>query len=168
MSWPKFSDNFPDDCWTLSDAAFRLHAEALCWNGRKLLDCRIPKDELHRFAKHPEAALELVTEGYWSEDSDHYVIRHHAEHQRSREQAIALQERNRANGQRGGRPPKKPKNPSGNPNGNPARNPKGEERRGEDSLRGEVLRDTDVQVADTETGEISPIAEFCPPTAVVR
>jgi hypothetical protein len=163
MSWPKFSDNFPDDCWTLSDAAFRLHTEALCWNGRKLLDCRIPKGELARFAKHPDASAELVAEGYWAEDGDCYVIRHHAEHQRTREQAISLQERNRVNGRRGGRPPK---NPSGNPDGNPDGNPKGEERRGEEnSLRGAVSREGTQQVVVAETGEISAIADFRPPRA---
>ena len=161
MSWPKFSDNFPDDCWTLSDAAFRLHAEALCWNGRKLLDCRIPKDELARFAKHPEAAAELLAEGYWGDDGDHFVIRHHAEHQRTREQAIALQERNKENGKRGGRPPK---NPSGNPDGNPDGNPKGEERRGEEnSPRGGDSREGTQQVVVAEAGEISAIADFRPP-----
>lgn len=163
MTWPKFSDNFPDDCWTLSDAAFRLHAEALCWNGRKLLDCRIPKAELARFAKHPDAADELVAEGYWGEDGDCYVIRHHAEHQRTREQAIALQERNRANGKRGGRPPK---NPTGNPDGNPDGNPKGEEWRGEEALRGSVVEE--YQHVDPDTGEISAIADFLPPKVTQR
>ncbi len=67
MSWAKLSDDYSDDCWTLSDEAFRLHTEALVWNGRKLLDCRVPKDDLRRFAKHPEAAAELLAVGWWTE-----------------------------------------------------------------------------------------------------
>ncbi len=50
MTWSKLSDDFPDDCWTLLDGAFRLHVEGLCWSNRKLLDCRIPNGHLRRFA----------------------------------------------------------------------------------------------------------------------
>ena len=106
MSWAKLSDDFADDCWQLSDAAFRLHVEGLCWNGRKLLDLRIPKDDVHRFAKHPEAVDELVAAGWWTDDGDHYVIRHHAVYQRSRKQVLAQQAANVENGKKGGRPRK--------------------------------------------------------------
>lgn len=111
VTWSKLSDDFPDDCWTLSDAAFRLHVEGLCWSNRKLLDCRIPKDDLRRFAKTPGAVAELLAVGWWSDDGDAYVIRHHADYQRTREQVVAQQEANRRNGRRGGRPPK-PKPPT--------------------------------------------------------
>jgi hypothetical protein len=42
MTWAKLSDDFTDDCWTLSDGAFRLHVEGLVWSNRKLLDLVIP------------------------------------------------------------------------------------------------------------------------------
>ena len=71
MTWTKLSDDFPDDCWTLSDAAFRLHVEGLAWSNRKLLDLRLPKDNLSRWAKHPEAVDELVANGYWTDEDDH-------------------------------------------------------------------------------------------------
>ncbi len=106
MTWSKFSDDFSDDCWTLSDAAFRLHVEGLVWNGRKLLDLRIPKDDLRRFAKHPEAAPELVAVGWWTDEGDVYVIRHHGSYQRTREQVLTQQAANVSNGRRGGRPRK--------------------------------------------------------------
>ncbi len=106
MTWSKLSDDFPDDCWTLSDGAFRLHVEGLCWSNRKLLDCRISKDDLRRFAKRPGAVAELLAVGWWSDDGHAYVIRHHADYQRTREQVVAQQEANRRNGRRGGRPPK--------------------------------------------------------------
>ncbi|RZU32710.1 hypothetical protein [Blastococcus saxobsidens] len=109
MTWSKFSDDFSDDCWTLSDRAFRLHVEGLVWNGRKLLDLHIPKDELRRFAKHPDAVDELLAVGWWSEDGDVYVIRHHGDYQRTREQVLAQQSANASNGKKGGRPRKVPR-----------------------------------------------------------
>ncbi len=109
MTWTKLSDDFGDDCWTLSDAAFRLHVEALCWSNRKLLDLRIPVDDLRRFAKRPELVSELLGTGYWTQNGDHYVIRHHAQYQRSREDVVAQQAANRANGRKGGRPRKPPR-----------------------------------------------------------
>lgn len=94
MPFVKLSDDYSDDCWTLSDAAFRLHTEALVWSGRKLLDCVIPKDDLRRFAKHPEAAEELVAVGWWSQTAKTYIIRHHAGYQRTKADVLKLQARN--------------------------------------------------------------------------
>ena len=105
MTWPRISDDYSDDCWKLSDAAFRLHTEALVWNARKLLDCNIPKSDLPRFATHPGAAGELVKVGFWSDYGDHYVILHHAGYQRTSAEAMAIQQRNRTNGAKGGRKP---------------------------------------------------------------
>lgn len=104
MSWAKLSDDYSDDCWTLSDAAFRLHTEALVWSARKLLDCVIPKPDLRRFAKNIEALQELLDTGFWQEQGDNYVIRHHSMYQRLREDVVAQQEANKANGRKGGRP----------------------------------------------------------------
>lgn len=109
MTWTKLSDDYSDDCWTLSDAAFRLHTEALIWNGRKLLDLRIPKEELRRFAKTPESATELLAVGWWTDEGDAYVIRHHGAYQRTRAEVLAQQAANVANGRRGGRPRKVPR-----------------------------------------------------------
>lgn len=109
MTWTKTSDDFSDDCWSLSDAAYRLHHEGLTWSNRKLLDCRIPRDDLRRFAKRPEAVDELLACGYWTDEGDHYLIRHHAGYQRTREQVVRLQERNQRNGKAGGRPRKTPR-----------------------------------------------------------
>lgn len=106
MTWTKLSDDFPDDCDTLSDHAFRLHVEGLCWSNRKLLDLEIPKDHLRRFATHPDAARELADVGWWSDEGDAYVIRHHAIYQRTREAVLKQQAANEANGRKGGRPRK--------------------------------------------------------------
>lgn len=110
MTWTKLSDDFGDDCDTLSAPAFRLHVEGLCWSNRKLLDCRIPKSDLRRFAKDAGAVDELLATGWWSDLGSHYAIRHHATYQRTREQVLKQQEANAQNGRKGGRPPK-PKPP---------------------------------------------------------
>lgn len=145
MTWTKLSDDYSDDCWTLSDAAFRLHTEALLWSNRKLLDCVIPKADLVRFSQRPDAAEELVAVGWWTEDGKFYVIRHHASYQRSRADVVKLQERNAANGAKGGRPkrreawnPDDPHNPDGFPSGNRDGNPKGQDRTGQAGLDEEV------------------------------
>lgn len=109
VTWTKLSDDFGDDCWTLSDAAFRAHVEGLTWSNRKLLDLRIPKGDVRRFAKNPEATTELVANGWWSDAGDAYLIRHHAQYQRSREDVLRQQETNAANGRKGGRPRKPPR-----------------------------------------------------------
>lgn len=106
MTWTKLSDDFGDETWTLSDAGHRLLVDMLLWSNRKLLDLRIPKDDLRRFAKRPEAIDELVTGGWVKDETDHYLIVFHGCHQPTREQVIARQEANRENGRKGGRPPK--------------------------------------------------------------
>lgn len=109
MTWSKLSDDYSDDTWTLSDAAFRLHTEGLVWSNRKLLDCTIPKDDLRRFAKTPEAVQELLEAGFWQDLGTCYLISHHAQYQRSRAAVIAQQEANQKNGSKGGRPKGKPR-----------------------------------------------------------
>jgi hypothetical protein len=109
MTWTKLSDDFGEDCWTLTDAAFRLHVEALMWSNAKLLDGRITKDDLRRFARDPDAAntvTELLACGFWIDDGDAFVIVHHLLHQPTREQVIAFRQSRRENGRKGGRPRK--------------------------------------------------------------
>ena len=105
MTWTKLSDDFTDDCWELSDGAHRLHIEALVWSNRKLLDCRISKEVMARWAKHPEPQFisELLDCGWWRDDDDAYVIIHHSVYQRTREQVVRQQTVNRAAGKRSGR-----------------------------------------------------------------
>ena len=74
MTWTKLSDDFPDDCETLSVPARWLHVEGLCWSNRKLLDCRIPKAHLRKFATDPECVTELVATGWWTDEDDAYVL----------------------------------------------------------------------------------------------
>lgn len=103
MTWTKLSDDFSDDCWLLSDAAWRLHVEGLLWSNRKLLDLVLSKGEMRLWAKHPEAATELVETGWWVDNGDSYTIVHHGRYQRAREAVLHQQDANRRNGMRGGR-----------------------------------------------------------------
>ena len=114
MTWTKLSDDFADDCYQLSDAAFRLHVEGLLWSNRKLLDLKLDKNVLQRWATHPEAATELVDLGWWTDEGNHYFIRHHAIYQRTREQVLKQQTANQENGRRGGRPKGAPREQSTN------------------------------------------------------
>jgi hypothetical protein len=109
MTWTRFSDDYSDDCWSLSDQAFRLHTEALVWSNRKLLDCRIPKADVRRFAKCPEAIPELLAAGWWSKDEDGYILRHHAAYQRDAESVVKQQAVNKANARKRRKPPKPPR-----------------------------------------------------------
>ena len=104
MTWTKLSDDFSDDCWELSDAAVRLHMEGLVWSNRKLLDCRLAKSDMVRWAKRLGAADELVAAGWWRDSGSHYEIVHHAAYQRSRDAVLKQQQINQKNGVKGGRP----------------------------------------------------------------
>jgi hypothetical protein len=86
MTWTKLGDEFGDECWTLSDAAFRLHVEALCWSNRMLTDGQLAKDDMRRWAHHPQAAEELVDVGWWEDSGGHYQIVHHLGYQRTKKQ----------------------------------------------------------------------------------
>lgn len=105
MTWTKLSDDFTDDCWELTDGAHRLHIEALVWSNRKLLNCRIIKKDMARWAKHPDPAFisELVNCGWWEDDGDTYVIIHHSGYQRTREQVLRQQKANQRSGKQSGR-----------------------------------------------------------------
>lgn len=108
MTWTKLSDDFPDDCWSLSDAAFRLHVSGLCWSNRKLLDCRIPEDDLLRLAKSPEAVAELLERGWWKQEDGAFLIQHHRGYQRLAKDVIHQQNVNKSNRRKGRTRPVEP------------------------------------------------------------
>jgi hypothetical protein len=83
MTWTKQGDKFADECWELSDAAYRLHDEGLIWSNRKTTDGRLAKDDMVRWAKRPGSAEELVARGWWEDRGDHYQIIHHIGYQRT-------------------------------------------------------------------------------------
>jgi hypothetical protein len=109
MTWTKLSDDYSEECWTLSDAAFRLHVEMLNYSNRRLLDCAIPKDEMRLFAKHPEAIDELVSTGYCTDEGAVWRIQFQSLYQRTRAEVIKDRAVRAENGRKGGRPPKVPR-----------------------------------------------------------
>lgn len=77
VTWTKLGDEFPAAARELTDAEFRTHAGALCWSSMRLLDLRIPKGEVHRFAESPGAELAvegLVAKGWWADCGDTWDI----------------------------------------------------------------------------------------------
>jgi hypothetical protein len=109
MTWTKLSDDFGDDCWTLSDSAFRLHVEGLIWSNRKLLDLMIPKEDLPRFARGLEGIGELLEAEYWEDQGSHYLISHHGMYQRTRDAVVKQQRANQLNGRLGGQSQRTPR-----------------------------------------------------------
>lgn len=112
MTWTKLGDEFTDECWTLSDAAYRLHSDGLVWSNRKLLDGQLPKDDLARCSRRPEAADELVSAGWWKDCGEHYRIIHHIGYQRTREQVVRQSIANSKNRARGTTRPVRPRDGS--------------------------------------------------------
>lgn len=77
MTWTKLGEEFPDEAADLSDAAFRLHVEALAWSNRRLLDQMVPKRDVRRFTfvqQADEAAAELVAAGWWQDCGKDWFI----------------------------------------------------------------------------------------------
>ncbi|MET0966270.1 MAG: hypothetical protein ABWZ02_07745 [Nakamurella sp.] len=101
MTWAKLSDDFPDDCARadLSDAAFRTHAEGLCWAMRKEDGGRIRHLDLRRLAETADpgtAAVELVAKGFWSAAPGGWQIEHHMEYQPEPDLLVAKRSNNAA------------------------------------------------------------------------
>lgn len=77
--WTRLSDDFPDrvEIAGLSDAAFRVHVEALCFCNRLLTDGRLPKSVVGRVLTHgaaPEVYAELVKAGLWVDEPEHFYV----------------------------------------------------------------------------------------------
>ena len=63
-----------DSVLELSDSAFRLLIEAICYCSRQESDGRVPKAQLRRMATTPNAAKELVTQGHMAEQDGAWVL----------------------------------------------------------------------------------------------
>jgi len=100
MTWTKLGDEFGDECWTLSDNAFRLHCYGLMWSNRMLTDGILHKDDMPRWAKSLDAADELVACGFWENHGEHYQIIHHIGYQPTAESVRKMSKANRENVQK--------------------------------------------------------------------
>jgi len=90
VTWTKLGAEWPDEARNLSDAAYRLHIDALTYSNRLLTDLIVDKNDLRRFAyvSDPDAAArELVATGWWEDRGTRwYIGGKFAGWQRSREQ----------------------------------------------------------------------------------
>lgn len=99
MAWAKFDDVFPEHpkIVGLSDAAFRLQVEAVCYSNRHLTDGLVLAVVLPRISgvKHPvKVAGELVAAGLWETTAEGWWIHDYLVYQPSR--AKVLEEREQA------------------------------------------------------------------------
>lgn len=157
MTWTKLSDDFSDECWTLSDGAYRLLVEMLNYSNRKLLDCRIPKGDLRRFAKHPEAVDELAAGGWVKDGGAAWLVAFQSLYQPLRVDVVARRARSAENGKKGGRPRKNPDvNPDGNPDGNPDENPGGRDGTGQYGSADSVKNESAIVTLDDAGSGLNP------------
>jgi hypothetical protein len=95
MGWVRLDDNFADHpkVIALSDSAFRLYIEALCYSNRQLTDGFIPNAVYLKLSKDDEADY-LIDAGLWEEVNGNvispelttgYQIRSYTEYQPTRE-----------------------------------------------------------------------------------
>ena len=87
MTWVKIDDSFPDHPKVigLSDKAFRVHIEGLCYCGRFLTDGFIPTTVATKFVSSDLAIIdELCEAGLWIDLPNGYEIHDYLEHQSSK------------------------------------------------------------------------------------
>ena len=126
MVWAKFDDKYPDNpkIVALSDAAFRLHASAICYSAAHLLDGRIPKAAAHRYvARGVAAAKELLESGLFADDGDFYQVHDFLDYNPTAEQVTNIREARARSGRKGGLS-KRTGNPQANSQANASANAK--------------------------------------------
>jgi hypothetical protein len=104
MTWVKVDDRMPDHPKVagLSDRAFRVHVEALCFCSGFLTDGAVSAkvaQQRHWSAKHTD---ELVEAGLWETTGDGWLIHDYLTYQRSRQAATRTSEVRAIAGARGG------------------------------------------------------------------
>lgn len=84
----------------LSDAAFRLYIEALCWCSRQEEDGIIPEAAIKRLGK-ARSITELVTAGLLIDAGSEYMVHDYLRHQRSRAEITAFRQSRAERGELG-------------------------------------------------------------------
>jgi hypothetical protein len=94
----------------LSNAAFRLHVEGLCYSARTLSDGLIPAVAAKRLltSGSTKAAQELVAAGVWESISDSFLIHDYHDYQPTKAKVLELREIRAKAGRLGGRPKANP------------------------------------------------------------
>lgn len=90
MPWVRFDDSSPDNpnIDQLSDGAFRLWFNAICYSNRNLTDGFVPATRIPRLTPHYKAQhmAELVNSGRWHKEQDGIRIHGYLDYQPSSEQ----------------------------------------------------------------------------------
>jgi hypothetical protein len=98
MSWVRLDDNFADHPKVigLSDSAFRLYVEALCYANRYLTDGAIPYVAFTNMHS-PNGDQELIDSGLWEFDTENncFLIRSYTEYQPTKEKVSVKREQAR-------------------------------------------------------------------------
>jgi hypothetical protein len=107
MPWVRFDDQYPIHRKVngLSDAAFRLHTEAIFWCARNLTDGCIARDELRvasEISRPLKHVAELVSRGCWRETDDGWEIHDFLVYQPSRSKVLQTREERKKAGSAGG------------------------------------------------------------------
>lgn len=84
----------------LSDAAFRLYVEAICWCSRQEANGRIPAAAMTRLGK-PRTVVELVKAGLLTDEVGSYEVHDYLAFQRSSEEIAAFRASKKASGAKG-------------------------------------------------------------------
>lgn len=85
----------------LSDAAFRLYIEVVCWCSRHESDGSIPTPMIQRMARSPKVITELIKANLIRDELGSYTVKDYLLHQRSRREIAALRQARRTSGSRG-------------------------------------------------------------------
>jgi hypothetical protein len=87
MPWARFDDNCPEDpkIDSLSDGAFRLWFNSICYANRNLTDGYIPSQRIARLTPRYKAAhrTELIESGRWHKEEDGIRIHDYLDYQPS-------------------------------------------------------------------------------------
>jgi len=84
----------------LSDAAFRLWIESLCFCSRQETDGKIPAPMMRRLGQ-PKVIKELILVGLLTEQSDEYQVHDYLRHQRSAAEIRSFRDSKSVSGQKG-------------------------------------------------------------------
>lgn len=84
----------------LTDAAFRLYVEAICWCSRQETDGKIPAAMMRRLGK-PKQIVELTSGGLLDRDGEDYAVHDYLLFQRSRQEIAEFRESRSDRGKRG-------------------------------------------------------------------
>lgn len=101
MTWVRLDETMVEHpkVAQLSDAAFRIHIDALCYANRNLTDGFVPTVIAHRRSRR--RAAELVAAGVWDAAPGGYQIHDFHDYQPTKAEVIELREKRSAAGKKG-------------------------------------------------------------------